>query len=166
MWNGYGWIVEQRYEKHKMESLKTFCIVWVFPFYLIEMIRFQYSDSYLIEDMSTENTPKTAEGLQISSSNCSKNINILLEYKSEILHTAGCTARTGFRSSDNRGCDQRLSNPHILLPTLRTHISSSSITTVQYNQAATQTDCQRAKHSCHKRHSGSSFSKQLFAFQQ
>lgn len=81
MWNGYGWIVEQRYEKHKMESPKTSCIVCIFPFYLIEMIRFQYSDSYLIEDMSTENTPKTAEGLLISSSNCFKNINILTSLK-------------------------------------------------------------------------------------
>lgn len=127
------------------------------------MKRFQYSDIYLIEDMSRKNIPKTAEGLLISCSNCFKNINILLECKSEIRHSAGCTARTGFLSSENRGCDQRLPNPHILLPSLRTHRSS---TTVQYNQAATQTDCQRAKHSCHKRHSGSSFSKQLFAFQQ
>lgn len=39
------------------------------------------------------------------------------------MNSEGRTAYRGFHSSDKPGYDQRFPNPHILLPSLRTHIS-------------------------------------------
>lgn len=39
------------------------------------------------------------------------------------MNSVGRTAYTGFHSSDKPGCDKRFPNPHILLPSPRTHIS-------------------------------------------